>query len=146
LLAGFRFRHHRIWGKYITLEAQQAEKVARLQLSGVEGSSHRSGLSAAQLITHGTESPQLHGDSKIFSFDPESFVKAFIAMPTVYIIGSNDPWAGYSKLLIKLCKAHLAKVVFHNGAHKISQNQGSLRLCAELIEAAVSTAQRGQGV
>jgi pimeloyl-ACP methyl ester carboxylesterase len=133
-------------GKDITLEAQMVEKTARILLSSVEENDHRSKLGAVQFSTHEVESEQLPGlDSKIFSFDPEFSVKASIAIPTVHIIGSNDPWAGYSKSLVKLCRTDLAKVHFHNGAHEVPRNQISLRMCAQLIETAIGMAQRGQG-
>jgi pimeloyl-ACP methyl ester carboxylesterase len=122
-------------GKDITAEARLAEKTGGLMLSPLQEKE----LEIVVEMTNNrtiVESP----DDRIFSFDPDFFSGARISIPTVHIIGSNDPWAGYSKALVRLCRADLTKVQFHNGGHDVPRSESSLRLCADRIEEAIGVA------
>lgn len=131
-------------GKDFTLEAQTLERAARLLFSSGLGSDHGSD-SDTETSTPGSESPPNVPTlfSKIYSFDPDYFNKATISIPTVHIMGTNDPWVGYSKALIRLCNKDLAKVHFHTGTHEVPRNKASIKDCARLIEGAIGMAQRG---
>jgi len=68
-----------------------------------------------------------------------------IGIPTVHIMGTNDPWIGYSKALVRLCRKELARVAFHAGAHEVPRDRASLRVCKGLVEGAIGMVERGLG-
>jgi pimeloyl-ACP methyl ester carboxylesterase len=126
------------FGKDVTEEAQSAERSGGLQLERKLGP----GKGNAQVTIDGPQSDEKKDpESRVFSFDPDVFSRERIGIPTVHIIGSKDPWLGYSKSLIKLCRTDLAKVRFHNGVHEVPRTPASLRQCAEQIESAIGMTQ-----
>jgi hypothetical protein len=126
-------------GQDMTIELRAAEKSGDLLLSPLQEKEQDIVMERNSTPDTGMNKNESI-DSRIFSFDPDCFSAARISIPTVHIIGLNDPWAKYSRSLVRLCLADSSKVHFHNGAHDVPRSDAALRQCAEQIEAAIGMA------
>jgi hypothetical protein len=78
----------------------------------------------------------------IFGFSPETFPTR-ISIPSLHIIGRQDPFSDHSKALVKLCRPDKAEVLIVDGGHELPRTAAGLDKCAELFELVVTMAALG---
>ena len=77
--------------------------------------------------------------SPVFCFDPDSF-PCKIQIPTLHVIGTNDPFQDYSKELITLCDPEQLEVVVSDSGHEIPRSDKGLESVIEAFEMIVMMA------
>lgn len=60
-----------------------------------------------------------------------------ISVPTLHIIGTQDPFAESSRVMVDFCRPELAQVFLHEGGHELPQSGPALDRCAEVVETAI---------
>jgi pimeloyl-ACP methyl ester carboxylesterase len=87
----------------------------------------------------------LHSDPDesvpIFGFLPS--LPTRITIPTLHVIGEDDDFAEYSRVVVRLCFSETAEVFVHDGGHGLPHTETALNRCAERFEAVITLAVLG---
>ena len=68
--------------------------------------------------------------SHVYGFSPDDF-PCRISIPTLHVIGEEDPFANYAHEIANLCRQEKAEVFLHNGGHELPRDEATLGRCAE---------------
>lgn len=68
--------------------------------------------------------------SHVYGFSPDDF-PCRISIPTLHVIGEQDPFAKHARTIADLCRQEKAEVFLHNGGHDLPRDEVTIGRCAD---------------
>lgn len=75
--------------------------------------------------------------SNVYGFSPDDF-PCRISIPTLHVIGAQDPFAKHARAIADLCQQEKTEVFFHDGGHELPRDEATIGRCADVFERVVT--------